>query len=209
MTVKTTLAALAIGIAMPLSALADEGADRLSRMLEPLETYQADFEQQILDASGDRLQEARGTMWLSRPGKFRWEVDAPYQQLVISDGDEVILYDPDLEQATVQALDQRVTHTPALLLSGSAGDLTENFEVSRSRQDGGERFTLVPKDADTLFEELEMTFRDEQLRGLEMVDSTGQRTTIAFSGVEVNGDIDDERFDFEVPEGTDVVRDSN
>ncbi|MGE4534008.1 MULTISPECIES: outer membrane lipoprotein chaperone LolA [Halomonas] len=208
MTVKTTLAALALGLAMPLSALASEGAERLTRLLEPLETYQADFEQQILDAGGDRLQEARGTMWLSRPGKFRWEVDAPYRQLVVSDGEEVTLYDPDLEQATVQALDQRVTHTPALLLSGSADELVASFEVRRSQQGSAERFTLQPKDADTLFETLTMTFRGEQLRGLEMLDSTGQRTAIAFSEVEMNAAIDDARFTLEVPEGTDVIRDT-
>ncbi len=208
MTVKKTLAAAAIGLAMPLSALASEGAERLTRILEPLETYEASFEQQILDASGDRLQEARGRMWLSRPGKFRWEVDAPYQQLVVSDGEEVVLYDPDLEQATVQALDQRVTHTPALLLSGSADELTGSYDVTRHQQGSAERFILVPRDADTLFEELEMTFRGERLTGLEMLDSTGQRTAIEFDEVRMNPTIDDARFAFEIPEGTDVIRDT-
>lgn len=208
MTVKKTLATLAVGLAMPLTALASEGAERLSHILEPMQTYAAAFEQQILDASGQRLQEAQGNMWLSRPGKFRWEVDAPYQQLVVSDGDEVVLYDPDLEQATVQALDQRVTHTPALLLSGSSDDLVENFDVTRSQQGSAERFLLLPKDPDTLFEELEMTFRGERLVGLEMVDSTGQRTAIAFREVDMNQSIADERFAFETPEGTDVIRES-
>nr|WP_298250218.1 outer membrane lipoprotein chaperone LolA [uncultured Halomonas sp.] len=209
MTVKKTLATLAVGLAMPLTALASEGAERLSHILEPMQTYAAAFEQQILDASGQRLQEAQGNMWLSRPGKFRWEVDAPYQQLVVSDGDEVVLYDPDLEQATVQALDQRVTHTPALLLSGSSDDLVENFDVTRSQQGSAERFLLLPKDPDTLFEELEMTFRGERLVGLEMVDSTGQRTAIAFREVDMNQSIADERFAFEIPEGTDVIRDTH
>lgn len=209
MTVKKTLATLAVGLAMPLTALASEGAERLSHILEPMQTYAAAFEQQILDASGQRLQEAQGNMWLSRPGRFRWEVDAPYQQLVVSDGDEVVLYDPDLEQATVQALDQRVTHTPALLLSGSSDDLVENFDVTRSQQGSAERFLLLPKDPDTLFEELEMTFRGERLVGLEMVDSTGQRTAIAFREVDMNQSIDDGRFAFEIPEGTDVIRDTH
>ncbi|GHE20027.1 outer membrane lipoprotein chaperone LolA [Halomonas urumqiensis] len=208
MLVKKTLAAFAMSLAMPLSALANEGAERLTHLLEPLETYEASFEQQILDADGERLQEAEGRMWLSRPGKFRWEVDAPYQQEVVSDGEEVILYDPDLEQVTVQALDQRVTHTPALLISGSANDLTESYQVSRQQQGSAETFTLMPTDADTLFEELKLTFRGEQLTTLQMTDSTGQRTAIEFREIRQNGDIDDERFSFEIPEGTDVIRDS-
>ncbi|TDR56206.1 outer membrane lipoprotein carrier protein [Halomonas ventosae] len=208
MTVKKTLAALTMTLAVPMSALASEGAERLADILEPLQTYVADFEQQILDGSGQRLQEARGRMWLSRPGKFRWEVDAPYEQLVVSAGEEVTLYDPDLEQATVQALDQRVTHTPALLLSGSADELTGSYDVTRRQQGSSETFTLVPKDPDTLFEELQMTFRGEALDLLQMTDSTGQRTAIEFDNVRMNEPLDDSRFTFEIPEGTDVIRDT-
>ncbi|MDW7746705.1 outer membrane lipoprotein chaperone LolA [Halomonas sp.] len=209
MTVKKTLAALTMTLAVPMSALASEGAERLADILEPLQTYVADFEQQILDGSGQRLQEARGRMWLSRPGKFRWEVDAPYEQLVISAGEEVTLYDPDLEQATVQALDQRVTHTPALLLSGSADELTGSYDVTRRQQGSSETFTLVPKDPDTLFEELQMTFRGEALDLLQMTDSTGQRTAIEFDNVRMNEPLDDSRFTFEIPAGTDVIRDTH
>lgn len=209
MSLKKTLAVLTMTIAMPVAALANEGADRLTRMLEPLETYEARFEQLILDGSGERLQQANGQMWLSRPGKFRWEVDAPYRQEVISDGSEVYLYDPDLEQVTVQALDQRVTHTPALLLSGSASELTESYEVTRQQQGGSESFRLVPKSPDTLFEELHMTFRGEQLAALQMIDSTGQETVIEFSDVQTNHSIDDSRFAFQIPAGTDVIRDTH
>ncbi|TFH86482.1 outer membrane lipoprotein chaperone LolA [Billgrantia azerbaijanica] len=208
MTVKKSLAALVAALAVPMTALASEGAERLTAMLEPLESYQARFEQLILDGSGERLQETRGQMWLSRPGRFRWEVDAPYEQVVVSDGEEVSLYDPDLEQVTVQALDQRVTHTPALLLSGSADELTESYEVSRSQQGSAESFTLVPKAPDTLFEELEMTFRGERLRFLRMTDSTGQQTAIEFHDVRMNPAIDESRFVLEVPDGVDVIRDT-
>ncbi|XKE44257.1 outer membrane lipoprotein chaperone LolA [Halomonas organivorans] len=200
------LAALAMLALAPLPALAQEGAERLTRMLEPVRTYVADFDQQILDSSGQRLQEASGRMWLSRPGRFRWEVEAPYEQLVVSDGAEVTLYDPDLQQATVQALDERVTHTPALLLSGSADELTESYEVSRSQQGTAETFTLLPKDPDTLFEELKMTFYGERLGFLQMTDSTGQRTAIAFDEVEQNVPVADARFRVDLPPGTDVIR---
>lgn len=206
-TLTSSLAAMAVALLVPITALAD-GAERLTRMLQPLNTYSADFDQQILDGSGQRLQHAQGHMWLSRPGKFRWEVDAPYEQVVVSDGNEVTLYDPDLQQATVQPLDQRVTHTPALLLSGSASDLVENYEVSSSQQGVNETFTLVPKAADTLFEELKLTFRSERLGFLQMTDSTGQRTAIEFKNVEQNASMDNGRFRLELPSDTDIIRQS-
>lgn len=201
------LAASALGLtlAAPL-AIASDAAERLTERLDPLESYHASFEQQILDGSGERMQDARGEMWLSRPGMLRWEVEAPYTQTVVSDGDEVYLYDPDLEQVTVQALDDRVTHTPALLLSGRVSELTESYDVEYEEDGGDDVFTLVPVGADTLFEELQMTFDGDMLTELWMTDSTGQRTAIEFSNAVRNEQIDDERFEFEVPDGADVIR---
>lgn len=200
------LAASALGLVVTPQALANEAAERLTERLEPLETYEAGFEQQILDSSGERLQQAQGEMWLSRPGLLRWEVEAPYSQTVVSDGDDVYLFDPDLEQVTVQSLDRRVTYTPALLLSGSAGQLTDNFDVSSERQNGDDVFTLIPDSPDTLFETLSMTFDDDTLTELWMTDSTGQRTAISFSDIRQNAPIDDARFDFAIPDGVDVIR---
>ncbi|MDN6179809.1 MAG: outer membrane lipoprotein chaperone LolA [Halomonas subglaciescola] len=205
-TFSLALAASALGFIAAPQALASDAAERLTERLDPLETYQAEFEQRILDSSGERLQYAQGEMWLSRPGMLRWEVDAPYSQTVVSDGDEVYLFDPDLEQVTVQNLDNRVTYTPALLLSGSANELTENFDVSYEQDDGDDVFTLVPVSPDTLFEQLSMTFDGDTLTELWMTDSTGQRTAITFEAINQNTSIDAERFRFDIPDGTDVIR---
>lgn len=201
------LAASALGLTFAApGAWADDAAERLTERLDPLENYQATFEQQILDGSGERLQNARGEMWLSRPGMLRWEVEAPYSQIVVSDGDDVYLYDPDLEQVTVQPMDNRVSHTPALLLSGSANELTASYDVYHEQENSDDIFTLIPTSADTLFEELNMVFDGDTLTELWMMDSTGQRTAITFSDITRNGTIDDSLFDFEAPEGTDVIR---
>lgn len=206
---KTLMTVGLLLLLAPLAASADSrAADRLATLLEPLDSYVADFDQQILDSSGNRLQEAKGRMWLSRPGKFRWEVEDPYRQVVVSDGDKVYLYDPDLEQVTVQPLDTRVTHTPALLLSGSSEALTENYRVSRQQQGTAETFTLIPQTPDTLFESLKMTFYSERLGKLQMTDSTGQQTAIRFDNVKVNPAIDSGRFHFAIPEGADVIREA-
>lgn len=200
------LAASALGLTFGAPVWANDAAERLTERLDPMESYQATFEQQILDGGGDRLQSARGEMWLSRPGMLRWEVEAPYSQTVVSDGDDVYMYDPDLEQVTVQAMDDRVSHTPALLLSGRVSDLTESYEVFYEQDGGNDVFTLVPISADTLFEELNMVFDSETLTELWMMDSTGQRTAITFSNITLNGNIARSMFDFDIPEGTDVIR---
>ena len=64
----------------------------------------------------------------------------------------------------------------------------------------------MPTLADTLFEELSMVFDGDTLTERWMLDSTGQRTAITFSGITRNGTIDRDLFDFQIPEGTDVIR---
>lgn len=200
------LAASVLGLAMvPAIGVADEATERLSERLAPLESYQATFEQRILDGAGERLQEANGVMWLSRPGLLRWEVEAPYAQTVVTDGEDVYLYDPDLEQVTVQQVDDRVTHTPAMLLSGNIEDLAASYDIFHEKEEQEDVFTLIPRSNETLFEELLLTFDGATLTELWMTDSTGQRTAIAFSDIRQNGAIDEERFTFDVPDGADVI----
>ena len=112
-------------------AHADQAAStkRLTGLLNQAETLTGRFSQlarrQWHPAAGDFRELA-----LKRPGQFRWHTDAPMEQLLVSNGKKVWLYDPDLEQVTIQELDQRLTHTPALLLSGDVSTISENFEVS-------------------------------------------------------------------------------
>ncbi|WP_286010007.1 outer membrane lipoprotein chaperone LolA [Larsenimonas salina] len=205
---RTLTMAAAAGLMMMSSAsfADDSAAERLTTLLKPLNSYSADFEQHIVNEQGASQQDSSGHMWLSRPGRFRWEVNSPYRQVVVSNGQKVYMYDPDLEQVTIRPLDERVTHTPALLLSGQASELTENYSVSRRQQGGTEIFSLTPKSNDSLFEGMELTFRGDTLSGLDLSDSTGQRTDITFSNQTPNERISPDTFNFKVPDGADVIR---
>lgn len=199
------LAALSLS---SLSSLADEdaSAQRLTALLSQAQTISARFSQLSLDGSGAQLQETAGQLVLKRPGLFRWHTDAPMEQLLVSNGEKVWLYDPDLEQVTIQTLDKRLTHTPALLLSGDVSEIRENFAISH--QEGGNvvDFMLKPKSKDTLFDSLRLSFRSGVLNDMQLIDSIGQRTNILFLGVEMNEAVDDSLFSFEIPEGTDVIQ---
>ena len=199
------LSALAVaGLNAPV--LADEqSVKRLTELLGQAQTLSGRFSQLTLDGSGTQLQEASGQMLLKRPGLLRWHTDAPMEQLLVSNGRKVWLYDPDLEQVTIQALDQRMTHTPALLLSGDVSKIRENFSISH--QEGGSvvDFILKPKARDTLFDTLRLSFRDGVINDMQLIDSIGQRTNILFLGVKLNQPLDDAQFDFQAPPGADVI----
>ena len=191
-----------------LGAQADEEATakRLSGLLGNAKTLTARFSQLTLDASGTHLQETSGQLALKRPGQLRWHTDAPLEQLLVSDGQKVWLYDPDLEQVTIQALDQRLTHTPALLLSGDVSQIRESFEITHKEAGDVVDFILKPKSSDTLFDSLRLSFRGGVINDMQLIDSVGQRTNILFLGVKMNEILNPDQFTFEIPEGVDVIQ---
>ncbi|MFV3371863.1 outer membrane lipoprotein chaperone LolA [Pseudomonas sp. NY15435] len=184
----------------------DAASQRLSGMLTKAQTMTARFSQLTLDGSGTRLQETAGTLGLKRPGLFRWHTDAPNEQLLISNGEKIWLYDPDLEQVTIQKLDLRLTQTPALLLSGDVSKIGQSFDITA--KDGGNvvDFTLKPKSKDTLFDSLRISFRSGVVNDMQLIDSVGQRTNILFFDVKMNEPMDAKQFVFDVPKGVDVIQ---
>lgn len=190
---------------VPVQADQTASVQRLTGLLQKAETLTGRFSQLSLDGTGTQLQETSGELALKRPGQFRWHTDEPMEQLLVSDGKKVWLYDPDLEQATIQTLDQRLTHTPALLLSGDVSSISENFEVSHKEAGEVIDFTLRPKAKDTLFDNLRLSFRSGVINDMQMIDGVGQRTNILFHGVRVNEPLAAGLFSFEIPEGTDVI----
>lgn len=198
------LAALSFAV-VPAHA-EDQAVKRLTQLLSQAQTLTGRFSQLTLDGSGTQLQETAGELALKRPGLFRWHTDAPMEQLLVSNGEKVWLYDPDLEQVTIQTLDQRLTHTPALLLSGDVSKISENFEITH--KEGGDvvDFILKPKAKDSLFDSLRLSFRNGVVNDMQLIDSVGQRTNILFLGVKMNEPLDSKQFSFDIPEGADVIQ---
>lgn len=182
-------------------------ANKLSDLLSRTQTITGSFSQLTLDSTGTQLQEASGEMVLQRPGLFRWHTNPPLEQLLVSNGQKVWLYDPDLMQVTVQKMDQRLTHTPALLLSGDVSKISENFTISYKEVGAMIDFVLTPTAKDTLFDTLRLSFRNGVINDMQLLDAVGQRTNILFSGVKINEPVAASEFVFVAPAGVDVIED--
>ena len=195
------------------AAVADEtnssaGADELASLLESYESYQADFIQIVVSGNGNKVQETRGSLKAKRPGLFYWETSAPLSQYIVSNGETVEVYDPDLEQVTIHKLDDRVQSTPALLLSGEVANLEETYRVSgRPIGDHTREFTLVPRSPDSLFTSLRLTFFKGELQEMRMQDSLSQIITLSFDRIRLNEPVEASAFTLEYPEGVDIIRD--
>ena len=174
-----------------------------------MSSYRADFEQVVTSQFGEVLQTATGTMHLERPGRLRWHVDEPYPQLVVADGKYVWVYDPDLEQVTVQSFEETVQGTPMMFLTDTTM-LGENFRVrmKSAKEESDRRFALTPRDPEStsLFREITLTFSAAgPLVGLDIVDDLDQKTAMVFRHGEVDPVLESGLFEFEVPAGVDVI----
>ena len=70
-----------------------------------------------------------GTMQFSRPGKFRWEYDKPYEQLIVGDGGKLWIYDRDLNQVIVRKLDLALGYSHPILM-----DIPEGIKITVTDQ---------------------------------------------------------------------------
>ena len=92
-----------------------------------------------------------------------------------------------------------------MLLSGDQA-VRDGFDVLESfTANDIEWVRLAPKLEGTDFRSVLIGFKESALDSLELVDGLDQVTLIQFTEVEINPDIEDERFDFSPPEGVDVI----
>jgi len=179
--------------------------EALKTMFAQTTTARAHFAQIVLDRNMKMLQQATGTMQFSRPGRFRWEYDRPYEQVIVSDGSKVWLYDKDLNQVTVRRLDRALGSSPAALLAGS-DDIEKSYRLSSlGNQDGLDWLEAVPRTQDTAFEKVKLGFGKTGLEAMELRDPFGQITVIKFSTIERNTRLPPETFRFTPPKGADVI----
>ncbi|ERJ18905.1 Outer-membrane lipoprotein carrier protein [Salinisphaera shabanensis E1L3A] len=182
-----------------------DGVGDLEAFYNNVDSLSAQFEQEQKDDSGQTLQQASGTFLLSRPDRFRWEYTAPYQQVIVSDGETFRFYDVDLAQVTIRSIDATLQATPALLLTGGAA-LEDAFNiVSAGRRDGMSWVRLTPRADDTDFQEVRLGLKDQVPSVMELDDNLGQTTHIRFSDIELNPTLDESRFTLDIPDDVEVV----
>lgn len=206
MVFRLHIAALGALLALPIPALSGS-LERFSEFIDQTLTARGEFEQKIYDRNRKLLQESRGVLAFSRPGKFRWTYVKPYAQLIVGDGSKVWIYDEDLKQVTVKKLDQALGSTPAALLAGN-NEAMRAFRLSDQGAKGGlEWLEATPRDKEGGFERIRMGFGASGLQVMELLDGFGQTTVLRFGSLQRNPKLDPGLFRFVPPKGADVIGD--
>jgi outer membrane lipoprotein carrier protein len=197
---------LATALLIVLPGLAQAGAiEQLHQFLQTTRTLKADFNQIVIAKNGRKPQSSSGSVSIARPGKLRWEIQKPYPQTLVGDGDKFWIYDPELKQVTVRKAGQAIGGSPASLLAGN-NDLEKNFTLKEAgEQDGLLWVEAMPKVNESGFERVRLGFSGNELRGMDLLDNFGQTTHIRFSRLERNPNLPATTFKFVPPAGADVI----
>lgn len=119
--------------------------ESLHKFFSEVHTFNARFTQVVLDEALNTVQESSGTLWISRPDRFRWDYDTPFKQIIVGDGERIWVYDKALEQVTKRPLTGGLGYTPAMLLAGR-GRLDDNFSIKQIGSQGSLDWAqLVPR----------------------------------------------------------------
>jgi len=182
-----------------------DGEALIRHFVDDVRTLSGRFEQSLLAADGEVLEDSSGTLEIQRPGRFRWAYDLPYEQVLVADGLNVWSYDVDLAQVTVKPQDEVLGSTPASLLGGSANVL-DDFDVVGSDVDRGTTWVrLKPRRQEGSFSGVDLGFTDGELSRMIFSDNLEQTTLVALFDVVVNEAIDDKHFAFAPPPDVDLV----
>jgi len=180
------------------------GEAYLENFLAKTQTFEAAFQQTLRADDGEVIQQSEGQFYLQRPGLFRWNYQTPYEQVIVSDGEKIWIYDVDLQQVTVQKQSSGLPATPMSLLQDSS-TLHKNFDVSPiDEKNGVYRLKLESNANESDFGEIVVGLDDKGLRFMQLHDQFEQVTDIVFSDVKINKKLAKEIFEFIPPEGVDV-----
>jgi len=191
--------------------LAAAAATPLDSYLDDMKTLRANFLQTLVDSHGREIDRANGTLIVSRPGRFSWEIHpqgsaaADAGQLMVADGKNLWFLDRDLQQVTVKPADAALSATPAMLLSGTV-DVRRNFTItSAPKRDGLDWVLVEPHGSQADFRSALLGFDGKDLKRMILEDKLGQTATVMFDHVERNGPVAPAEVSFTPSKGVDVI----
>ncbi len=205
-----------------IAADADSGAEQLRQFVRNSKTAEGDFVQQQLRApkaneSQDKglkvVRQTQGHFAFQRPGRFVWDTQKPFEQKLIADGKQLILWDKDLNQATFRPAGQALASTPAAILFGESS-LDQHFDLIDGEDRLGMKWVaLTPKkdpntkDGNDLpYTKISIGMANGLPKALELMDGLGSVVLVTLDKIQLNVTLPANRFNFTPPVGAEVLR---
>ena len=148
-----------------------------------------------------------GTLTLSKPGRMRWEYDAPSGKIFVLDGKNAVSYTPGDSQALrtpAKQLDD--LRSPLRFLLGHTEITKELDGLTMTLVNGGYTLSGVPKGMQQTVQSIEITVdAAAQILGMRIVQTDGAETSFVFDEIRENVVTPDSEFQFVPPPGVTII----
>jgi outer membrane lipoprotein carrier protein len=174
-----------------------------------LRDLSARFEQESRSAAfgAGGITRSSGEVVFAKPGKMRWTYREPEPSLVVSDGRWLWIYDPTAREAQKLGVGDGALSGAAVQFLLGEGEILAAFQVdAESCSETEARLRLVPREP-AAYETLQIVAdpRSGDLRETEVVDLLGNATRVAFHDLRTDTGPAPELFQFQAPEGVEVI----
>ena len=207
------LAAVLLPVSGALAApTLDEAVNALEQAQRRVTDLKAPFRQSAHNKVMNQTVEARGTLYLKKPGRLRWEYQTPTPQEIVSDGSKLWIYTPELRQVNVSAAPAALTGPAGSFLQG-LGQVREHFDVrflnpaQPTDAEGLVVLDLTPKRPQPLMARLIVSVDPKSwlVRQAVIYDELQNTVTVRFGDTVVNSGLAEALFVFVPPPGVAVV----
>jgi outer membrane lipoprotein carrier protein len=180
--------------------------DRLQRHYRDTNSFSAKFNEEITTVGAPK-RERSGVVSFRKPGRMRWEFAAPEVQTIVSDGDMLYSYDPDLNQVVETPLKQALKSSSATSFLLGMGNINRDFKAAfaKSVASDGLVHLLLDSKAGGYRIEIGLDPKSYNLVTLRLTDQLGDVTKVDFSDIHNNVELPDSIFAFKAPAGADIV----
>ncbi|MFT6090365.1 LolA family protein [Sulfitobacter sp.] len=188
--VTTTVLAFGLGLAAALPAAADKlPLNAISSYLNAMKTAQGDFTQVNDDGSI-----STGVIYIKRPGKVRFEYNAPDTGIVIAGSNTVVIYDKKSNQP---AETYPLSKTPLSIILAADVNLGQAKMVTGHSYDGTSTTVRAQDPEHPEYGNIELKFTDNpvELRQWVINDGNGSQTTVVLGELKKGGALANSIFD--------------
>lgn len=182
---------------------------RVQAAYQAMKSFSGKFEQEDRRKDG-QVDRARGSLAYRKPGRMRWMYEPPQEQLLVTDGSTVWLFDPLLDNVTVQPLKDLTQGTPLSFLLG-VGNLTRDFAcrdlTTPPPKDGLAYLELWPRSpiAGLAFIQLGVHAANGRIAALRMVDRQGNIRLLRLQDLRIGVKFPPGHFVFKIEKGMEVI----
>ena len=192
-------------VSAPMKSDLKQVLSRLQRHYRDTNSFSAKFNEEITTVGAPK-RERSGVVSFRKPGRMRWEFAAPEVQTIVSDGEMLYSYDPELNQVVQTPLKQAIKSSSATSFLLGMGNINRDFKAAfaNSVADGLVHLLLDSK-AGGYKIEIGLDPKTYNLATLTLTDQLGDVTKIDFSDIHNNVELPDSTFAFKTPAGADIV----